>query len=401
MSSLYSTNIKYYSDYNKVRKILEDRKRETYKLEGIEKVSFDKRGNLEVGFLVKESDELGYGEYSGVQLLTTFTPKYVFDHLTQLLKLPNRIYDYIQSFKRLPTSQRDVCLSNFSDNLSVLMNDRIERQKQNSRLREHFITIFNDVFGTFPRVIRSEIYRPYADAKALKDFNKNLEMLNENKQDANFYFERAKLSPYRSEFEYLNDTSKEKLEETGDEISHGIVNYNSETKDSSNGFKYLIMRLECSNGLTNIHTANELRVRHIGDDFAIKSRKAFIKTLQLGQRFAKLYYELDKKSKQISNDWNDLLEIPSDLLAMRKSEKQEVIDIAQKEEYEFSPYGLVQSLTFKSNHKDRKSYDRLNKKAVKVMKNVEKINSWTPKRLRHSKADEKPEEIDANDVELI
>ena len=125
-----------------------------------------------------------------------------------------------------------------------------------------------------------------------------------------------------------------------------------------------------------------LTVKHMGDEFKLKTRKAFIKVLALGKKFARMFYELDK-AKPMSNDWNDIYEIPTDLLQMRPNEKKEMIEIARKEAYPFSSYGLVQALTFKSNHEaiSDSKFKTLNSKAINIARKVDAFNVWKPKRL--------------------
>jgi len=136
-----------------------------------------------------------------------------------------------------------------------------------------------------------------------------------------------------------------------------------------------------------------LTVKHMGDEFKLKTKKAFIKVLALGKNFAKMFYELDK-AQTISNDWNDIYEIPTDLLQMRPNEKKEMIEIARKEAYPFSSYGLVQALTFKSNHEaiSDSKFNTLNAKAINIARKVDKFNEWKPKRLSKK---QDPEVIDA------
>lgn len=404
MKDMYSVSSKVYTDYESTVKVLENRKRETYELKGIDNINFNSKGDLNIAYIVRNADDLTYGSYDDEMIKDFFTPKYVFNHLASYLDLPAALYDYITAMRRLDKGDQQVALSNFSDNLKMFMNFRIKKQIESSRMRTHYITVFEDIFGKFARIIRSELYRPYEDSNALTDFHGNLELINKN-SNSNYYFKRARISPFRSNFEYLDDTSKElKLVNVGDEMGAGVVNFNSETKDSSNGYQYLLMRLACLNGLVSTFKDSEIKIRHMGDDFALRSQKGFLKTLKLGDTFTKMFSDLDLKSKKISNNWNDLLTIPSELLAMKKNDKKELINIAQQEEYVFSPYGIVQALTFKSNHRTNSDNDfnTFNDKAVKIMRNVKKVNKWSPKSKTITEEEILPKTtIDITDFDLV
>ena len=399
--SLYTETVKKYKDLDQTVKVLDARKKETYKLNGIETVDFDDIGNLQIGFVVQESDEFGYGINSSEYVKNFFTPKHVWNHFVSMLNLPTRLIDYVEAFKRLPYSEREICLSNFSDSIRKLMNHRIQQQQESNRYKDHYLTVVDDIFGKFPRRISSGIYRPYEDRQALLDLDNNLGKINEVK-NTNYTFDTAILSPYRSTFTYTDPDTKSRLQKKGDEIAHGITNINSEAKDNSNEFQYLIMRLQCENGLTSTFSNNDIRIRHVGDDFALRNRKAFIEIMKLGNSFAQMYYEMDKKSKTISNDWSDLMDIPSNILPMKNGDKQELIEIADKEGYDFDAYGLVQALTYKSSHNARtdNEIDNLNQKAVSIMKNIDRVNKWKPKRLTEKEEKEQKVIIDANFVNL-
>lgn len=377
-----TTTRRRYTNLNQVTSILKNRKRETYKIEGIRKISFDEHGKLNFEFLVRESDEFQYGIYSNDLIKAWYLPKHAFSQLATYLSIPVRIYDFMHlGREKLEHSENQIFLDNISENLELLCQKRIKEEEESKRLKNHYITVFNDIFGNFVRRISSEIYRPYEDYKALIDTNNNLQKINEQK-GMNYHHRETYLSPFKLTSNFIDESQKMVLKNVGDEIKGGITLINSETKDSSYGFQALMFRLACENGMISEFKDPMLTVKHMGDEFKLKTKKAFIKVLELGKKFAKMFYELDK-SETISNDWNDIYEIPNDLLQIRSNDKKELIDIAEKESYSFSPYGLVQALTFKSNHdaiSDSK-FNSLNQKAIKIAQKLEKFNEWKPKRL--------------------
>ena len=391
-----TTHRRRYTDLNQIVNVLENRKRETYKIDGIKGISYDDNGKLNFEFVVRESDEFQYGIYSNDLIKEWYLPKHAFAQLANYLGIPIRIYDFMQlGREKLDYSENQQFLDNISENLELLCQKRIKEEEESKRLKNHYITVFNDIFGNFVRRISSEIYRPYEDYKALLDTNNNLQKINEQK-GTNYHHRETYLSPFKLTSNFVDESQKTVLSNVGDTIKGGITLINSETKDSSYGFQALIFRLACENGLISEFRDPALTVKHMGDEFKLKTKKAFIKVLELGKNFAKMFYDLDK-SETISNDWNDIYEIPNDLLQMRTNEKKEMIEIAQKESYPFSPYGLVQALTFKSNHdaiSDSK-FNTLNKKAINVARKLDKFNTWKPKRLLQ----QKPNTVIINDEE--
>ena len=388
-----TTTRRRYTKLENIVDILARRKRETFKLDDIKKIYYDENGKLNFQFLVRESDEFQYGIYSNDMVRSWFLPKHAFSQLANYLGVPIRLYDFIElGREKLDDSQNQVYLDNLSENLSLLCQKRISEEEESNRKKSHYITVFDDIFGDFVRRISSEIYRPYEDYKALIDTNQNLEKINAQK-GTDYQHRESYLSPYKLTSNFVDESQKLELKNVGDTIKGGITLINSETKDSSYGFQSLIFRLACSNGMISEFKDPALTVKHMGDEFKLKTKKAFIKVLALGKNFAKMFYNLDK-AKTISNDWNDIYEIPNDLLQMRPNEKKELISIARKEAYPFSSYGLVQALTFKSNHdaiSDSK-FNTLNSKAINIARKVDKFNEWIPKRLRNKE----PEVIDAD-----
>jgi hypothetical protein len=372
-----------YTNLNDVENILASRKRETYKLDGIRGISYDdnsSKPNFE--FLVKESDEFQYGIYSNDMIKKWYLPKHAFSQLANYLGVPIRLYDFMQlGREKLDKDENQLFLDNISENLELLCQKRLKEEEESKRLKHHYITVFDDIFGNFVRRISSEIYRPYEDVNALIDTNANLEKINAEK-GTNYHHRETYLSPFKLTSNFIDESQKLTLKNVGDTIKGGITLINSETKDSSYGFQALMFRLACENGMISEFKDPALTVKHMGDEFQLNTRKAFIKVLQLGNNFAKLFLELDR-SKTISNDWNDIYEIPNNLLQMRNLEKRELIDIAHKEEYPFSGYGIVQALTFKSNHESisDSKFNSLNSKAINIAQKVDKFNEWIPKRL--------------------
>ena len=388
--SKYSITRKRYTDLDNVVKILENRKRETFKLDGISKIYYDNDGNLNFRFNVRESDEFQYGIYSDEILKDWILPKHAFTQLANYLGIPVRIYDFMQlSHEKLNHSENSVFLDNLSENLELLCRERIEREKNSKRLKNHYITVFDDIFGTSIRRVSSEIYKPYEDYKALIDTNNNLEKVNTQK-NSSYQHRETYISPYKLTSNFVDDKQKIQLKNVGDIVKGGITLINSETKNSSYGFQSLMFRLACSNGMVSEFKDSALTVKHMGDDFKTNTKKAFIKVLELGKNFSKMFVDLDK-SVSMSNDWNDIHELPDTLFQMRLNEKKQLIEIAQKENYPFSAYGLVQALTFKSNHDaitDSK-FKSLNNKAIDVTRKIDKFNNWSPKRLNQKVSDKK------------
>jgi len=394
---------KHYTDINQVERILEARKRETFKLDGINKIFFDRDNKLNFRFVVRESDEYQLGIYSNDLIKEWYLPKHAFSQLATYLNIPVRTYDFIQlasplrdEEKRLESGERDLFLENMSENLELLCKNRIEREKNSKRLQNHYITVFSDIFGTFIRRISSEIYKPYEDYKALIDTNNNLQKVNKAK-GTSYEHTESYISPNKLTSNFVDSNCKIHLKNVNDTIKGGITMTNSETKDSSFGFQALIFRLACENGLISTFKDSALTVKHMGDDFKLNTQKAFVRVLELGQNFAKMFVELER-SKPISNDWNDIFELPDTLFQMHKNERKELITIAQKETYPFSAYGIVQALTFKSNHdaiSDSK-FKTLNEKAIDVSRKVDKYNKYVLKRLRPKES--KKNEIDVNEL---
>ncbi len=394
---------KHYTDINQVEKILEQRTRETFKLDGISKIYFDNQNKLNFRFVVRESDEYQLGIYSNNLLKEWYIPKHAFSQLASYLNIPVRMYDFIQlssplvdEKKRLESGERELFLENISENLEILCQNRIEREKNSKRLQKHYITVFSDIFGTFIRRISSEIYKPYTDYKALVDTNKNLQKVNKAK-GTSYEHTETYISPNKITSNFVDSNYRIQLKNVNDQIKGGITMTNSETKDSSFGFQALIFRLACSNGMVSTFKDQALTVKHMGDDFKSNTTKAFVRVLELEQNFAKMFVELER-SKPISNDWNDIFELPDTLFQMHKNERKELITIAEKESYPFSAYGIVQALTFKSNHdaiSDSK-FKTLNEKAIDVSRKVDKYNKYVIKRLKPKES--KKNEIDVDDL---
>ena len=401
--SKYSITRKRYTDLDNVVKILEDRKRETFKLDGISKIFYDNDGNLNFRFNVRESDEFQYGIYSDELLKDWILPKHAFTQLSNYLGIPTRIYDFMQlSHEKLNYAENSVFLDNLSENLELLCKERIEREKNSKRLQSHYITVFDDIFGKSIRRISSENYKPYEDYQALIDTNRNLEKVNSQK-GSSYQHRETYISPYKMTSNFVDDNQKIQLKNVGDKIKGGITLINSETKNSSYGLQALIFRLACTNGMISEFKDSALTVKHMGSDFGLNTKKAFIKILELGKNFTKMFVNLDK-SNPISNDWNDIYELPDTLFQMRANEKKELISIAQKENYPFSAYGMVQTLTFKSNHDaiNDSKFKSLNQKALDITRKVDKFNAFVPKRLRNNNISEEQtktyNELDISDL---
>ncbi len=402
----YSLNVKKFTDFNQAVKVLGQRTYKTYKLCGLSSLRFNQYGDLTVGYEVIDTDLSGVAEYSQEYTKRLFTPKHVWNHLVSMLKLPSMLYDYYELFKKLGQSQLDMCLDMERDILSMFFDhreaDKLQREENKSGhyLKDHYISVFTDIHGEFPRVIRSELYRPYSDLDALIDTNDNLKKHNEVK-GSDFNFKNATYSPYKLKANFLDNKKKAELHKVGDKVCAGVNMFNSETKDSSYGFQVLMMRLICSNGAVSSFVDNTLKVKHIGADFEKNTLIAFKRALQLSNKYIEQYMNLEKFSEPISNSWNDLLEIPSKLITLNNREKLNLIQVAERESYNFSAYGLVQALTFEGSNNSRTDKDikRYNDKANLIIENPTNISKWIPNRLLPKK-DEKTEINDIGELSL-
>ncbi|GAH83241.1 unnamed protein product, partial [marine sediment metagenome] len=198
-----------------------------------------------------------------------YLPKYAFSQLASYLGIPVRTYDFIElasplqeSEKRLDSGERDLYLENISENLEVLCQNRLEREKESKRLQKHYITVFTDLFGTAVRRVASDIYSPYEDWKAVMDTNSNLQKVN-NAKGTDYQHTESYISPNKVTSNFVNSNYKIHLKNLNDEIKGGISMMNSETKSSSFGYQALIFRLACTNGLISTFKDAMLTVKHV------------------------------------------------------------------------------------------------------------------------------------------
>jgi len=132
--SINSLTRRRYTELDNAVKVLENRKRETFKLDGINKIFFDNNGKLNFRFVVRKSDEFQYGIYSNDMLKEWYIPKHAFSQLANYLRIPIRIYDFIKLGREtLESSENDVFLENLTENLELLCREGIGREKNSKR----------------------------------------------------------------------------------------------------------------------------------------------------------------------------------------------------------------------------------------------------------------------------
>jgi len=404
INSEYSLKLKRIHDFEQAEKVLSERTYKTYKLKGLSSLRFNEYGDLTIGYEVVDTDKNGFNEFSSEYTERLFTPKHCWNHLVGMLGLPNSLYDYYELFKKLGKTQTEICLEHESDILKMFFEyreaDKLEREtlKKGHYLKDHYLSVFTDTFGTFPRVIRSELYKPYSDYQALVDTNDNLMLYNE-KKGSDFEFQKANYSPYRFSVDYIDNNKKIELKEVGDTVCNGLRMFNSETKDSSYGFQSLMVRLQCTNGMVSNFSDTALRVKHIGKDFERNTLLALQKVLELSNEFMDNYTNLEKYSKPITNNWNELLQMDSSVISLNNKEKLNLIDIAEKEDYVFSSYGLVQALTYEGSHNSRTDKDvkRNNTKSLEIMNNPKALGKWYLNKHKNDKKDETDKNIISTD----
>ena len=364
---------------------LDNRVKSTYRLEGLIGLEIIPNG-IKMILLVKEADNNLFLTGTNSYEKEFFIPKYVWNHLTSFLNVPSRVFEYYQSFRNL-ISEQDFkkCQDNESEILGIMFNNRLEEKRIKEEAgkkakKDLYITSFKDGFGEFPRIIHSDLYYPYEDSEALEMIINGFNSVNAKHDNREYEFKNAFISPYRSEFSFSNLQTKTPVK-VGEEIESGITLINSECKNNSLTFQALVIRLMCLNGVISEFPDNTLKIRHYENAFENKIKNGFVKVLQLENKFAKQYMEASEKDKKISNDWADFLEVPNSILAMQNSGKQELIDIAKQQDYAFTPYGVIQALTYKGSHRthDDNTKKLINKKTVNILDNIDLLQKWSPR----------------------
>lgn len=371
--------------------ILGSREYENYLLKGVAGLEIIRDG-LKIIFKVKEADANLFQRGLPTIEKEFFIPKFVWNHLCNSLGIPSRVFDYYQKFHSLlDKDDFNRCQENESEVLQILFDNRIKdqakRQAEGSGhyLKDLHITVFNDIFGEFPRRIATDVYYPFKDIETLELVQNGFTSINKNYADRNYRFKDAYISPYQTELHYTNTLTKRPTVR-GEEIEAGLTIINSECKKKSLTFQALVLRLTCLNGATSTFKDPDLSIRHYEANFERKVQNGFVKAVKLESEFAKQYLEAVNYNERISDNWADFLDLPRNLLEMKPNERQEIIDIAKQEDYEFTPYGVVQALTFKSTHRahDDATKERINEKAVHILDNIELLQEWTPKTLQVS-----------------
>ena len=128
----------------------------------------------------------------------------------------------------------------------------------------------------------------------------------------------------------------------------------------------------------------DLSVKHYEANFERKVQIAFTKALDLEEQYATKYLNAVKYDNEISEDWGDLIDLPKRFLSMRENEKKEIIEIGKAQDYNFSPNGILQALTYKNTHRtfDDQNFDRINEKVNNIIEVAPELQKWKPKRLK-------------------
>ncbi len=376
----YYERTKTFNEIEKVRKVFDNRTKQTYLLKGIESIEIPRRNELDILFSVIETDDHLIKKGMPIDEREFFVSRYVFSHLAGFLGVPSKLYDLVDIFWVLPEDKRIECTEYLGGILTNFFNHRLEQQENNSRLKDIYITVFNDVWGEFPRVIHSDVYYPYPDGSAFEMLLKGVETINQQNPDRQYTFQTAELSPYQSVFNFTNYKSRTQVRPK-ETIESGISVMNSECKKASFNFQDYVLRLECINGIKSRHRDNDLSVRHYESGFQQKIQNAFVKALRLEDEFASKYIKAVEYDQEISDDWADLLDIPSSILALNKGEKQDLIELGRTKYKEFTPYNVLNVLTDKATHGVHNDADkeRYNEKAVIILDNIEKLSVWKPR----------------------
>ena len=360
-----------FDNFSKVEDFLKNRQTEKYIIKGIVKIDI-------IGGEFYFTLEIQEPESVGIEVREFYMPKHTINHLFRTVDIPTALLGYYDTLNTsLPDDQRKEAFEYESKNLSNLYGARIEKQLTSKRTKDMYLHVVEDGFGKYPRAITSEDYIHYADSDALADFQFKVDDL--NKRDKSDYeFSMAMLTPFSTRVGYINDT----IEIMKEEISTGFCWLNSEMKRNSFQLLNQMIRLLCSNGMfSRTGGDNIYRIPHKGENFELKQAVALNGIITLEDKFTEAYQSLERYSKNpISDKWDDLYQLPTRYLAMKKGEKSELIEIAEKQEYEFTPYGIVQALTWKSSHKANslEEVERLNNKANDIIFVANSIASWKP-----------------------
>ena len=360
-----------FDKYSDVEDFLKKRQTEKFIIKGI--VSIDiKKGEFYFTLEVQEP------ESTVIEVHEFYMPKHAINHLFRTVDIPTALLVYYHTLNTsLPDDQRKEAFEYESKNLSNLFGARINKQLTSKRTKDMYLHIVEDGFGKYPRAITSEDYIHYADADALSEFQDKIEAI--NKRDKSDYeFSMAMLTPFSSRVGYVSEV----VQVMSEEISKGFCWVNSEMKRNSFQLLNQIIRLICSNGMYDRTGGDNIyRIPHKGENFELKQELALNGILTLEDKFMEAYQSLERFSKKtISDTWDALYQLPNRYLPMKKGEKTELIEIAEKEGYKFTPYGIVQALTWKSSHKANSLEDveRLNDKANDIIFVANSIASWNP-----------------------
>lgn len=370
---------KTFKSLDATRDFLENREKFTYEIKDISGLEIIDKG-VKMALDVIEVDEHLHKNGSLTEEVNFFISRFVFGHLANYLKIPTTMYDYYQRFLQLGNADFETCCEKESEILQVLFSDRYAKGDKTD-----YITAFEDGFGKYPRVIHSKVYYPYRDDLALSRMVSGFESINA-RSDLDYYFYKAFLTPYKSSL-YFNDKSQTIVPKTqahkGDIIEAGLCIQNSECKQASFNFRTSVVKLICDNG--NISAFNkDLAIRHYERNFERRVQMAFTEALKLPEIHAAKYHNAINYDNEISDDWADLIEVPSKYLAMKIGEKKEIAEIGKQQGYDFSVDGIIQAITYKSSNRvyDDNNFERLNEKVNNVIDLAPEIAEWKPKRLK-------------------
>lgn len=352
-----------FEDLDPTIDFLEDRFTELLEIKSIDEIGVED-GELFITFGVQEKDG------SATFTERYYVPRFTFSHLCSFLNIPATVADYFAELSRLTPLEADIALKNESDHLGALM----EKRLQNVNTRPIFMHLTSDEFGEFPRAITSDQYVRYEDLDCVRDMNDAIEKT----QNVNYEFSMAQITPYQIIFGYQNKVG----EICDEEVASGLAFYNSESKKRSLSMMDMILRLLCTNGLYSVQRRGgpNFRISHTGGDFHAKRINSFNKLVKNQGKFFESIKEIENHNDPIGGtlDWEYIHQLPSEYLAMRKGERSEIVDIATDEGYDFTPWGLVQALTYKGNHlaEDGNDTARLNEKATQIVLNAEDLTLY-------------------------
>lgn len=355
---------------------LDNRTKYTFQTMGIAGLEMENNAPKLIIDAIEVDEFLNRTDFKAQEEIGFFIPKYVYNHLAEFLGMTSAKYskDY-QRYLSCEKENIEKLLELEGNILKILFEDRHKKGD-----KADYLTVFDDGFGKYPRVWHSKVYSPYPDSKALDKMLKGFEAINA-RSTLNYEFDELFATPFKSTLTFLNKETKPLLIK-GDEYEKGIVIQNSECKGASFNFRATMKRKVCDNGaITEFN--KDLAVRHYENGFERRVQKAFTEALKLPDQHASEYLKALEYDDKISDNWADFVEIPKEFVSMRASEKEEMVSIARRENYDFNVNGIIQAITYKNSHDvyDDDNYERLNAKVLNVMRNANRISHWRPRTI--------------------